>query len=56
MGICVSAACCATTACCSALCCCCRGCCGTPRKVYARIAYIFFDLFWVVIAMMFMFW
>ena len=49
-----SAICCAGQAFCSTLCCCCRSCGITPKN-FPRIAYVAFDLFWVLIAILLMF-
>lgn len=50
----VSAACCAGQLYCNTMCTICRLC-GTPRKAFARIAYIFFDVAFIGVALILMF-
>ena len=49
-----SAACCAGNICRKSICCCCSSCGITPKN-FPRIAYVSFDLFWVLISIVLMF-
>jgi hypothetical protein len=50
VGVCASAACCAGAGCCSCMCGICKGC-GVHNKVFAKIGYVFFSVFWILIAL-----
>lgn len=49
-----SAICCASKTCCKCCCCCCKKC-GTNERSFPRVAYVFFSLFWVIFAIVIMF-
>ena len=52
---CAEALCCAGTLCCKTLCCCCSKSCGSSRKTFYRLGYLFFSLIWIGIALILMY-